>query len=480
MSSDPADMKVNIEVIDGPDIGMQAEFERFPIIIGRSPDCDFVLSDPTVCRRHAFLSWIGEVLHLEDLGKKRTTRVNEVTVTTDCLLPPNAHVGIGSTELKVRWSAVANVTQEAPDTGCFSDEDPLTPTPYEPLELQIHIVTEDGHCRLERFRPPQMVAGRQANCEIHVDDPLMSKAHFRIRQTANAFVLEDLKSLNGTFVGEEEVTSPIPIHGDLEIRAGATRFQIQLVPGAAKPAPVRSEAASYVPPAPPTPASTRPGELSEPPRASSSLSTAPDGGSYRVQRWDEQVHCYQSMGPQPPIAAILAALSRNCPLCMLVDVPGPSSFDEGIPGAALALWEDSWSGAAAGSPMFLSPESRDAALNLAQQMAGHDCWVAYFAYQPAEEVLARLRALSGQVACRVAASGEGSAILARPSLLSKALQQDHAIARDLLGGWKAILMEGSSPGSWMAIAGPGFRRGLERGGLESPIVSTTEISLAGG
>lgn len=465
-------MKVNIEVIEGPDAGQRAEFDRFPIRIGRAPECDMVLIDPTVSARHAFLLLVGDKLYLEDIGGRGSTRVDDAVVTK-CPLPASALVGLGATELKVCWQE-SHFGTETPDTGNISDEDPLTPTPCEPLDLQITVIPDEGPSRVISFRPPQMIAGRQGTCEIPVEDPLMSRNHFRIRRTVNAFVLDDLNSANGTFVDEEELTTDLVIDRDLEIRAGATRFPIQLVRRTG-PVVFTTVKDSVLVPSAPEP--ERFDETGERRPTTSSLPTAPGSATFRIEKWDEQTWYYSSIGPQPPLATILLELSRRCPLAMLVNMIGPGMMDDHVPASSSALLEDSWGGTTAGSPTFVPPDAIGNILQLAEQLSGHDSWVCYFAFADPNEMLLRLRSISARF--QVADPGEtGIALLSCPSRLSDRLRMDHALARDLLAGWKAIVMERPSPGGWLAIAGPGFRRVLERAGLEDMGIETTEIPLA--
>lgn len=77
--------------------------ERFtvtlPCTIGRK-DCDLVLDDRLVSRRHAKLKIVEHKLVIEDLASTNGTKVNEKTVTTKQLIPKDL-ISIGSTKLRV-------------------------------------------------------------------------------------------------------------------------------------------------------------------------------------------------------------------------------------------------------------------------------------------------------------------------------------------------------------------------------------------
>jgi hypothetical protein len=77
--------------------------ERFtvtlPCTIGRK-DCDLILDDRLISRRHAELKVVGHKLVIEDLASTNGTKVNDKTITTKQLIPKDL-ISIGSTKLRV-------------------------------------------------------------------------------------------------------------------------------------------------------------------------------------------------------------------------------------------------------------------------------------------------------------------------------------------------------------------------------------------
>jgi DNA-binding winged helix-turn-helix (wHTH) protein len=65
------------------------------------------------------------------------------------------------------------------------------------------------------------VIGRDADVEVRLDSSTVSRRHARIMVTAERAVLEDCGSKNGTFCGNERVTSPIPLADGDTIRVGS-------------------------------------------------------------------------------------------------------------------------------------------------------------------------------------------------------------------------------------------------------------------
>ena len=63
--------------------------------------------------------------------------------------------------------------------------------------------------------------GRDADVEVRLDSSTVSRRHARIVVTADRAVLEDCGSKNGTFRGNEAVTSPTPLADGDTFRVGS-------------------------------------------------------------------------------------------------------------------------------------------------------------------------------------------------------------------------------------------------------------------
>ncbi|HET7710476.1 MAG TPA: FHA domain-containing protein [Thermoanaerobaculia bacterium] len=55
------------------------------------------------------------------------------------------------------------------------------------------------------------ILGRDPTADVQVDDSTVSRRHARVSISADEMTLEDLGSKNGTFLGEEQVTTPTRI-----------------------------------------------------------------------------------------------------------------------------------------------------------------------------------------------------------------------------------------------------------------------------
>ncbi|MBV5337591.1 MAG: FHA domain-containing protein, partial [Deltaproteobacteria bacterium] len=72
---------------------------KLPCTIGRK-NCDLILDDRLVSRRHAELKFIQNAVSIEDLESKNGTRVNGGKITSSQLLP-NDLVSIGPINLRI-------------------------------------------------------------------------------------------------------------------------------------------------------------------------------------------------------------------------------------------------------------------------------------------------------------------------------------------------------------------------------------------
>jgi len=74
-----------------------------------------------------------------------------------------------------------------------------------------------------------LVVGRQPECDFVIQDPLLSRRHFRISRDAEGeYLLEDLGSKNATFLNARQVQAPERLHYGDRIVAGDTVLRFLL------------------------------------------------------------------------------------------------------------------------------------------------------------------------------------------------------------------------------------------------------------
>jgi hypothetical protein len=83
--------------------GKRIPVSEDPVTIGRLPECDVVLSDPNVSRRHAEVRRRGNDFVVVDLGSTNGTRVNGAGVR-ERRLNDGDDIGLGSTVIRFEAS----------------------------------------------------------------------------------------------------------------------------------------------------------------------------------------------------------------------------------------------------------------------------------------------------------------------------------------------------------------------------------------
>jgi predicted component of type VI protein secretion system len=82
--------------------GHAFELRQGPIVVGRSSDCNLVVDDALVSRRHAQLRLDGGRVFVEDLGSANGVLVNDERIDGRRELQPGDRIGIGKQQLVIR------------------------------------------------------------------------------------------------------------------------------------------------------------------------------------------------------------------------------------------------------------------------------------------------------------------------------------------------------------------------------------------
>jgi FHA domain len=73
-----------------------------------------------------------------------------------------------------------------------------------------------------------LVLGRGDAAQIRLEDPFASSRHARIYEQGNSVVVEDLHSTNGTYLNEELLQTPRPLHPGDRVRIGDSEFVFEV------------------------------------------------------------------------------------------------------------------------------------------------------------------------------------------------------------------------------------------------------------
>jgi hypothetical protein len=68
------------------------------------------------------------------------------------------------------------------------------------------------------------VMGRGDQAEIRLEDPFASSRHAKLTRQGGIVVVEDLGSTNGTYLNEELLAGPQPLHAGDRVRIGDSEF----------------------------------------------------------------------------------------------------------------------------------------------------------------------------------------------------------------------------------------------------------------
>src|SRR3954464_12684397 len=78
------------------------------------------------------------------------------------------------------------------------------------------------------------LVGRSANCQVTLDDPLVSREHARIRIQGASAVLQDLGSRNGVQLGGQPIDRTAPLSNGDRIRIGTQELVFLELPANAE------------------------------------------------------------------------------------------------------------------------------------------------------------------------------------------------------------------------------------------------------
>jgi hypothetical protein len=73
-----------------------------------------------------------------------------------------------------------------------------------------------------------IVLGRGEQADIRLEDPFASSRHARVFEQGGTVIVEDLGSTNGTYLNEELLETPRPLHPDDRVRIGDSEFVFEV------------------------------------------------------------------------------------------------------------------------------------------------------------------------------------------------------------------------------------------------------------
>jgi hypothetical protein len=108
-------------------------------------------------------------------------------------------------------------------TGMYSAADALIDAAAD-AEPKLLVEKAPGHQSGKAYGLDESVTLGRGDVEIRLDDPFASSRHARISRQGPVVVIEDLGSTNGTYLNDELLTGPQPLHDGDRIRIGDSEF----------------------------------------------------------------------------------------------------------------------------------------------------------------------------------------------------------------------------------------------------------------
>jgi ABC-type multidrug transport system ATPase subunit len=166
--------------------------------IGRAPECEICLDYPMISWHHARITHSGAEWIIEDTKSLNGTALNQIENKIQrATLQPSDEIYLGSYKIPAsRILAEKRLAQGE--------------SPFERVS----------------FESDRMVLGRDPSCGYPLDYPAISWHHAALERKADGIRVEDLGSLNGTFVSGARITGKTLVRPGQEVGLGGVRFQL--------------------------------------------------------------------------------------------------------------------------------------------------------------------------------------------------------------------------------------------------------------
>jgi eukaryotic-like serine/threonine-protein kinase len=181
--------------------------DRFPmtnesILIGRLPICDLHLEtgDKLISKRHCEIRWQGGEMVVRDLHSTNKTYMNDLALDPDAPFswPIGAALRVGVFILT--WMPI--------------ESDDQTALEMEAVNVSLsgpRIECEGGEPAALTLKRQSMIVGRLPGSDMVIADPAVSKRHCVIHWDGKEVAVEDLKSTNGTYLGDVRLEANKPV-----------------------------------------------------------------------------------------------------------------------------------------------------------------------------------------------------------------------------------------------------------------------------
>ncbi|MCX6398703.1 MAG: FHA domain-containing protein [Propionibacteriales bacterium] len=101
------------------------------------------------------------------------------------------------------------------------------PTPRRGQPTQVSVVQGVNTGITADLANAPVLIGRGNDAAIRLDDDYVSTRHARIVSSGGQWYVEDLGSTNGTYIGSQRLTQPVPVGLGSQIRIGKTIVELR-------------------------------------------------------------------------------------------------------------------------------------------------------------------------------------------------------------------------------------------------------------
>lgn len=216
-SQTPAEVAAEaVKAGEGPCLVVQREdddklivpINKDELTMGRSSDCDIVLDERYVSRKHARICREQGAYWVEDLKSSIGISINGRRIPKE-QLQNGDEIKLGAIRIIFAAPAAAPLEEETTKMDVTmavpTVDDEATMTIESHPVYKLVISHADGEITEHEISPDGVVLGRSNASDVQLKDPMVSRRHAKVFTEADTVFVEDLGSNNGTFVDQKRI-----------------------------------------------------------------------------------------------------------------------------------------------------------------------------------------------------------------------------------------------------------------------------------
>jgi pSer/pThr/pTyr-binding forkhead associated (FHA) protein len=206
-----------LKMLRGPEPGRIIDLDKDQIKIGRGRKNDIIIHDNEVSREHCILVRVLDDFEIHDLKSTNGTFVNGQAVddngwllTSRCIIELGDSITLQYMVTQVEDSGIVpHVPQMMPDPSIYTNK-----------KLYLVLAGRNADTAVYELDSATITIGRDLNNDIVLQDAQISRFHVRLVRDEQGYVIEDLETLNGTYLNEQRLYEPIRLQIGQRFRLG--------------------------------------------------------------------------------------------------------------------------------------------------------------------------------------------------------------------------------------------------------------------